>query len=122
MEGLGFSIPINDTIDIYKELIATGRVVRPFLGIEGIDIGEAESEKYQLPIGIFINKIIDAGSAQQAGLKSGDVIIGIDGETVTTMKRLNEIKKAKKVNDIIKISVNRGGETITVDAVLKEQP
>jgi len=50
IEGMGFSIPINDTIAIYNELKEKGKVVRPYIGIDGIDVDEATSEHYNIPV------------------------------------------------------------------------
>jgi len=54
VEGMGFAIPINDTIDIYNQLIKNGKVLRPYIGISGIDLDEATAKKYDLPVrGIY---------------------------------------------------------------------
>ena len=52
VEGIGFAIPINSTIDVYKELISKGKISRPFIGITGIDLDEATAKKNNLVEGI----------------------------------------------------------------------
>ncbi len=54
IEAMGFAIPINSTLDITEQLIATGKVSRPYIGISGIDVTETYSRYYNLPIGVYI--------------------------------------------------------------------
>ena len=75
VEGMGFAIPINDTKDIYEQLITTGKVARPYIGIAGIDLDEATATKYNYPLGIYVKEVEDFSAAQKAGIKPGDVIM-----------------------------------------------
>jgi len=122
IEGMGFAIPINDTKDIYDSLIKYGKVLRPYIGIGGIDLDEATAKFYNLPVGIYIKQIQSDGPASSSDLKTGDIIIGIDGKDVTTMAELNEIKDAKKIGDKVTLKIDRDGETKEVEITLGEQP
>lgn len=122
VEGMGFAIPINDTKDIYEQLIETGKVKRPYIGIAGIDLDEATAAKYGYPLGIYIKTVEDFSSAQKAGLKPGDVIVGADGTAIKTMDELNNIKSSHKIGDEMKLTINRDGKEMEVTLVLSEQP
>lgn len=122
VEGMGFAIPINDTIDIYKQLIEHGKVLRPYIGIEGIDITESMAEKYKLPVGIYIKVIQNLSPAASADLKTGDVIVGANGTSVKTMDELNKIKESKNIGDTLELEINRNGQTFKVNIKLAEQP
>lgn len=122
VEGMGFAIPINDTIDIYKQLIEHGKVLRPYIGIEGIDITESMAEKYKLPVGIYIKVIQNSSPAASADLKTGDVIVGANGTSVKTMDELNKIKESKNIGDTLELEINRNGQTFKVNIKLAEQP
>lgn len=50
IEGMGFAIPINDTIEIYKQLIENGKVIRPYIGIGGTNLDEITAKYYKLPV------------------------------------------------------------------------
>lgn len=122
IEGMGFAIPINDTINIYEELIKNGKIARPYIGITGVDLTEKQAEYYKLPVGIYINSIELTSSAEAAGIKVGDVITAIDGTHVKTMKELNEIKNKKNIGDQVTLTITREGKSQDITLTLKEQP
>ena len=122
IEGMGFAIPINETIEIYKDLIEHGKVLRPYIGIGGIDLDEASAEYYNLPTGIYVKEIYSNSPAALADLKQGDVITAIDGIKVNTMNELNDIKNNKKIGDEINLDVYRSGETKQIKIKLAEMP
>jgi len=122
IEGMGFAIPINETIEIYKDLIDHGKVLRPYIGIGGIDLDEASAEYYNLPTGIYVKEIYSNSPAALADLKQGDVITAIDGIKVNTMNELNDIKNNKKIGDEINLDVYRSGETKQIKIKLAEMP
>lgn len=122
IEGVGFAIPINDTIDVYEQLINHGKVLRPYIGISGSNLSEAISQRYNLPVGIYVEDIAQNSGATNSGLQKGDVITQIDEEPVTTMDELNSIKNKKKIGDTITLKIYRGGEYIDIQITLTEMP
>jgi serine protease Do len=79
--GVAFSIPIDVTAKVINQLKAHGRVTRGWLGVVVQEIDRAQAEKLGLdkPEGALIAKIIANSPAEQAGLRSGDVILKYDG-------------------------------------------
>lgn len=122
IEGMGFAIPINETIEIYKDLIDHGKVLRPYIGIGGVDLDEASAEYYKLPTGIYVKEIYSNSPAALADLEKGDVITAIDGNKVKSMEELNEVKNSKNIGDEITLDVYRNGKTISVKIKLAEMP
>lgn len=122
IEGMGFAIPINDTLDIYNQLIENGKVLRPYIGVSGIDLSESEAEYYNLPVGIYIKEIQSNSPAASSDLKTGDVITAINGTKVENMDELNDIKEKLNIGDKITLDVYRNGKTRTVEVTLGEQP
>lgn len=122
IEGMGFAIPINSTINIYEQLIQYNKVKRPYIGISGIDLDEKTAERNKLVVGVYIKSIDDFSSAEKAGLKVGDVIIEADGKKITTMDELNQIKNAHKIGDEMKLKVYRNAKEESVNLTLAEQP
>ncbi len=103
--GVGFAIPINMARRVMESLIAKGKVVRGFLGIEVRNLDEALAERYSLdslesflkelklrePKGAFVAGFTrtDAGSpAERGGLKEGDVLLAFDGKPVAGVEDL----------------------------------
>ena len=121
VEGIGFAIPINSTIDVYNELKTNGKILRPFIGIGGINLDETTAKKNNLVIGIYVKTIDNFSAAEKAGLKIGDVIIEADGTKIKTMDELNAIKNKHKIGDKMTLKVNREGKEIEITLTLQEQ-
>ena len=122
IEGVGFAIPINDTINIYKQLIENGKVSRPYIGISGSDLSEKVAERYNLPVGIYVESISEDSNAKDSGLKKGDVITAINGNKVTTMQELNAIKNKLQIGDTVTLTVYRSGQDLEIKITLTEMP
>ena len=122
IEGIGFAIPINATTDITSQLIQYSKVKRPYIGISGIDLDEATAQKYNLVVGVYVKSVEDFSAAEKAGLKAGDVIIEADGQSITTMDKLNEIKNSHQIGDEMKLKINRDGNEKEITLTLGEQP
>ncbi len=122
IEGMGFAIPINSTIDIYEQLIQYNKVKRPYIGITGLDLDEETAKRNNLVVGIYVRDIEDFSSAQKAGLKVGDVIISADGKQISTMDELTDIKNNHKIGDEMTLKVNRNGSEVDITLTLGEQP
>ena len=118
IEGMGFAIPINDTIKIFNDLVEFGKVLRPYIGITGVDLNEVTANFYNLPVGIYIQEISVSSPSEAAGLKKGDVIIAIDGKEISTMAELNFIKNKKEIGDTIILTVQRSDEQMTIEITL----
>lgn len=121
IEGIGFAIPINSTIDVYKELISNGKIARPYIGITGIDLDETTAKKNNLVEGIYVKKVDNFSAAEKAGIQIGDVIIAVDGTSIKTMDELNTIKNKHSVGDKLNIKVNRNGKEKEITLTLQEQ-
>lgn len=122
IEGMGFAIPINSTLDISEQLISTGKVKRPYIGISGTDVSEMLSEYYNIPVGVYVRSIQSDGPAKSSDLKPGDVIVKFNGEKIETMSQLNKKKNECKIGDEVTLTVSRGGEEVDVKITLTEQP
>ncbi len=119
VEGLGFAIPSDDALPIIKELIENKKIVRPYIGLAGINIDAATARLNNLEEGIYVQEVYNDTPAQKAGIKRGDLIVSIDGQRVTTMEELNEIKNAKKIGDSVELGIIRNGSEQKVDIVLE---
>ena len=121
VENMGFAIPINDTVDIYKQLIDYNKVKRPYIGIEGLNLDETKATQNNLPVGIYVKSVEDFSAAQIAGIKPGDVITEADGKKISTMQELTDIKNSKSIGDELEIKLTRDGKEKTITLTLKEE-
>lgn len=113
VEGIGFAIPINaakEKLDVLVKQKIT-------LGISVIDVTEALSKQYNLPVGIFIKNVQDFSIAQKGGLQAGDVITKLGGKTVKTTDELNEVKSQYNDGDTMEVEFVRNGQTMTASLV-----
>ena len=122
VEGIGFAIPINSATDVISQLKDHQKVLRPYIGITGINLDEQTAKKYKLEIGVYIKSVEDFSPAEKAGLKAGDVIIKADGKSITTMDELNEIKNSHQIGDTMTLTVNRNGNNKDISVTLEETP
>lgn len=122
VEGIGFAIPINSTLDVISQLKEHQKVLRPYIGITGLNLDEATAKKYKLELGIYIKSVENFSPAEKAGLKIGDVIVKADGKDVKTMDELNEIKNSHKIGETMTLVVNRDGTNKEVTVTLEETP
>ncbi len=125
VEGMGFALPINDAVKLVEEIISTGKVNRPTLGISGLSLdGYSSYELYMYRIqtnlnkGIYIASVQSNSPASDAGLKAGDVITQFDGADIESYKDFLTKLYTKKPGDNVKLTINRNGSTSTVNVKL----
>lgn len=122
VEGIGFAIPINSTLNVIDQLKEHNKVLRPFIGVTGINLDEATAKKYNLTLGIYVKSVENFSPAEKAGIKGGDVIVKADGKDIKTMDELNEIKNSHNIGDTMTLTINRNGETKDITVTLEETP
>lgn len=121
VEGIGFAIPINSTKDIYSQLIASGKVKRPYIGITGQNIDEATAQKHNLVVGVYIREVKDFSPAQKAGLKVGDVITSVNNISISTVDKLTDLISSLNIGDTVTVSYYRDGDIKNVNITLEEE-
>lgn len=120
-EGLGFAIPIDSAFPIIQDLVAHGYVTgRPMIGISGEDITAIIAKYYGLPRGVMVRYVTPDSGAAKAGIVSGDIVIGAEGETITTMDELNAIKSRFVAGDTITLTIYRNGKSYDVEVLMTE--
>jgi serine protease Do len=123
-DGLGFAIPIDNAKPVVEQLIATGSVTHPWLGISGSTLDPETAKSYNLPIegGAIVNRVIAGAPADQAGLEIGDIIVALDQTPIDSMDQLVlEIRK-RGIGDSVSITYYRNEEKKETTAVLEEKP
>ena len=119
VEGLGFAIPMDDVADMVNELITTGYVSKPLLGVSVDDVPESV-QAYGVPAGAAVIVVTPDLAGEKAGLKEGDIITKIGETEVTTANELIAAKNEYAVGDTVELTVYRGGETLTITVTLEE--
>lgn len=121
--GYGFAIPINIVRKAVEDLKGHGIVQRAFLDAEIVDlaedrIGDISPEALQ---GLYIGRVYPGGAAEKAGLRSGDILIAIDGVNVHTQAEFLERLAQKRPGDRVKIFYRRNGKQYETTAILTNE-
>ncbi|MDF2921149.1 MAG: serine protease [Paenibacillaceae bacterium] len=125
LEGLGFAIPINDAKTVIAALIQDQRVRRPYIGVSTLELaGFAEgTEALKLPTDVKNGAVVMEvqGPARNAGLKTNDVIVEMDGRSIDgTLSLRKYLYNEKKIGEKLKITYYRAGKKDSVTLVLEE--
>lgn len=122
VEGLGFAIPINEAIPVVESIIEHGYVKgRPLVGITGIDVTKQIAEANKLPIGVYVQSVVEDGAAAKGGIKAGDVILKFAGKDITSIDEINELRDEHKVGDKVEVVISRNGKQMTLTITLQEE-
>jgi serine protease Do len=138
-QGIGFAIPINLAKRVAAQLITSGRVARPWLGISGLSLSPSLSEGLGIGVsqGVLVVQVVRGGPADQAGLRGGnrevlirgfrirlggDVITDIDGVPVEDMKALVNHVEEMEVGQKTELGIKRNGFSKRIRVTLTERP
>ena len=121
-QGIGFAIPVNTARNIAEELIAKGKVDHPFLGIQMLTITPELKEQLktsqnigvEAESGILIVDVVPNSPANKAGLRAGDVIQTIAGQTVTQPDEVQQAVEKTKVGDKLTLGLQRDAKQANI--------
>jgi len=124
VEAMGWAISIDSALPIITQLINTGHVVRPYLGISYTDVTPYLVWQYNLAVneGIFIFEVLTGYPAEEAGLEAGDVIVGFNGEEIANIGDFVEAVTSCEIGQNVEIIYWRGNNEYTTYATLTESP
>jgi serine protease Do len=135
-EGIGFAIPINTVSRTYTEIIESGKVRRPWLGITSADVNENMVEAWGLGVdyGIIIVDFADYSPAKEAGLREtfsrpgkadfilGDIIVSIGGQKISNNVDLLNVLLKYRPGETVEVGVYRDGSLKKFQVTLGERP
>ncbi len=123
-QGIGFAIPINLARTIMLELIKTGKVIRPWVGIGLQDISADLMKFFNLKEkeGALISQVYAGSPAEKAGLKVGDVVIEVDGVKIKNSQDVVREVLKKKVSQKVNFVVLREGNRVEIAVTTAQMP
>ncbi|MBI3079983.1 MAG: PDZ domain-containing protein, partial [candidate division NC10 bacterium] len=123
-QGIGFAIPINMAKGIKDMLIAQGRVVRGWLGVQIQSLTEDLATQFgaKQDEGVLIANVLKDGPAEKGGLKEGDVILEVDGAKVTGVSQLQRLVAAVPPGKQVNLRVRREGRDLFLTLAVGEMP
>ena len=127
-EGLGFAIPVNRAMEIGESLINDGTYTDPnanmsdndaILEITVTEINQASGRMQGITPGVYVYEVQEGG-ASDGKLQVNDRMISVDGTIINTLEDLSDLLSEHQPGDTVSVSVERGGQMVTVDIVLAE--
>ncbi len=131
--GVGFAVPVNIAKRIVPQLINSGRVIRPKLGITQRNVELFRNQDLPVSEGVVIWQVASNGAAGRAGLRGltqtedgdlviGDIIVGVDGDKVANSDDLYRLLDKHQVGDTVRVEIVRNGRRVAVPVLLTEGP
>jgi len=124
-QGIGFAIPANMVRVVVASALAGGHaVLRPWLGakLQPVTPDIADSMGLKRPAGALISSVYRDGPAERAGLKAGDVIVAVDGQSVDDVNAFDYRFATKPLGGTATLTALRGGHEENVKVALKSAP
>lgn len=121
-EGLGFAIPVNLVRGVMQQLVAHGRVIRGYLGVDTIDLPLNQASALGIDGGAAQVTAV-SGPAAAAGLRPGDVLTHLNGQRMFTQQQAMNLVASSQPGERIRIrAVRADGTVLATEAVLEERP
>jgi serine protease Do len=120
--GLSFAIPIDLANNVRQQLVSTGKVTRGRIGVQIQEVNAQMADAFALdrPRGALVGQVIAGGPAQKAGVKTGDVILSVDGEPVERSAQLPGVISSIKPGNDAKLEVWRDGSSKYLNVKIEE--
>jgi S1-C subfamily serine protease len=114
-QGIGFALAVDSIKAVFNELVETGTVSTPWMGVMGVTLNKGMAAHYRLTVeeGALLVQV-PRGPSAQAGLKAGDVIVAIDDEDVKGMEGLRKRILGKRVGEKLRVRFVRGNDIFEV--------
>jgi S1-C subfamily serine protease len=129
-ENIGFAIPINQAKRDIAQVQSTGVIQATYLGVRYLTVDPTVAEQKNLPVDQ--GALVTAGNgtaavaanspAAKAGLRAGDIITAVNGQAIDANHDLGTLIAQHSVGDVVTLTVNRAGKTITLQATLAARP
>jgi len=120
-DGIGFAIPISMAKDIISQLKKTGEVTRGWLGVGIQDLDAELKEYYSVDHGVLVTQVFSGDPADQAGIKTQDIILSVNGQSVDSARELSKAIAELSVGEAAKIKINRRGEVKTIEVEIAKR-
>ncbi len=132
VEGMGYAIPISSVTDIISDFmdqhtrIPIDEEEQGYIGISLQEVTQSLSNRFGIPVGIYVVEVQEGGGAYKAGLQVGDIITKFEGDTITSYQDLENVLQYYPKGATVKIEYMRqeNGEYVshTVDLTLGDKP
>jgi Do/DeqQ family serine protease len=122
--GIGFAIPASTARQVLDGIIATGSVVRGYIGVQGQEITPDLAESFKLPgtNGVLIAGVEPQGPADRAGVKPGDILVAVGGKAVVDPPSMLNTVAALRPGAKVPLALKRQGKDVQVEVEIARRP
>jgi putative serine protease PepD len=122
--GIGFASPINVVKHVADDIIAGRPVDHPYIGVTGQTVDPAVASQFKLPVnnGGYITDVTPGGPAEKAGIKSGDIIVAVNGKPIATMEDLFGVVRVQPIGTPLTIDYFSGSQKKTATVTVANKP
>jgi serine protease Do len=123
-QGIGFAVPVNAARSCSQDLITHGAVMRPWLGLTGLNITRDVAGHYELPVqkGVLVVDVVSGSPAEKGGVRKGDIILEFDSVEVGRVEDLQGILQKRRAGDRAGLTIMRGSRKGQLQVVLERTP
>jgi len=120
--GLSFAIPIDVANNVRQQLVSTGKVTRGRIGVQIQEVNAQFADAFGLdrPRGALVGQVVNGGPAEKGGVKTGDVILAVNGKNVERSAQLPGVISAIRPGDTAKLDVWRDHKIQSVNVKVEE--
>lgn len=122
IEGVGFAIPIDDVSGLLSDLATYGYVTGAYLGVSVSDVDPDAANYYGMPVGAYVNSVVQGYAAQRGGIQPKDIITSVGGIRVENVNDLTRALRGFEAGDMTVITVFRSGKELSLKITLDEKP
>ncbi len=123
-QGVGFAIPVNVAVDVMEDLVTYGYARRGWLGVTIQELTPGLAKHFGLDVrngGVLVSQVLSGTPASEYGIRRGDVILTIDGDTFRTITEFRNMIAAVDPGNEVQIGVFRDGRNIPIPVILGER-
>jgi 2-alkenal reductase len=123
-QGLFFAVPSETVARIASELIATGTVKYPYLGVQLVPLDEETILRWALPVeeGFYVQGVVPGTPAEAAGVQVGDIVTAVGSERVGENRSVVGALFSYQPGDVLQLTIQRGFVSLRVTIPLGERP
>lgn len=120
-EGMGFAVPINTVKSVVESFNKDNKFEEARLGVYAYDANVIPYMNTKSDTGIYIAKVISKTAAEKAGIKKGDILLSIDGQSIQRMCELRQYIYTKKPKDEVTLKILRNGKENEIKVQLEKK-
>ena len=123
-QGIGFAVPINAAKSCTNDILLHGVVRKPWLGITGFTITKDVAAQYRLPVesGVMVAGIESHSPSDKAGMRKGDIILGMNGNGISSIEELQNMLQQKQPGEKAELTILRDLKQVRLGVILERMP